>query len=153
MVEQQVGLPDVRVFCDLAADRWEVTSRDRTWSVRRWTWGARQRLLEWARGPQGLDGDRLVRGLVDLLVEGEVMPDDLDMLASLALELHGVLPGAEASPLHASALTAARSFGWGPRELESQPIPAIDALLGALHTPPPAAPADDGWNRIVVQDD
>ncbi|HMV69299.1 MAG TPA: hypothetical protein PKA64_20825, partial [Myxococcota bacterium] len=68
MVELQVDLPDVRVAWDLARDRWTIERGDRAWTARRWTWGERARLLAWSTDRRGLDADRFVRGLVDLLV-------------------------------------------------------------------------------------
>jgi hypothetical protein len=158
MVEQHVGVADVRVAWDLAADRWSVERGARAWTVRRWTWGERQRLLTWAAGPRGLDADRFTRGLLDLLVDPpDVDAGDAPALASVVLELHGVLPGAPAAPLERAAIAAARVLGWGPQQLEGQPIPAVDHLLANLGVvnpgPPPPAEPDDGWTRIVVDDD
>lgn len=156
MVEVAVDIPDVRVGWDLAADRWTVHRGSQSWVVRRWTWGERGRLLAWSTAPDGrLDEDRFVFGLLSLLVDGPVA-DEPAWLASVVLELLGVNPGAPAVPLGALSDAAARSLGWGPAELERQPLPEVEHLLHRLIVPQPVVvpePVDDGWNRIVVTDD
>lgn len=172
MLEQPVSMADARVAWDQHADRWLVRRGERAWLARRWSWGERRRLLAWAAPSGLLDAERFVAGLLDLLVtalpaaghESDAAAanpgEERDWLASVTLELLGVRPGTTAASLGHAELVAARALGWGPLELDRQPLPAADELLAALLEPEASAapavsrpePLDDTWTRIVVDD-
>ena len=164
MLEQPVGMADARIMWDQLTDRWLVRRQARAWLVRRWNWGERRRLLAWAAPEGALDAERFVVGLLDLLVcaQADGAPvvrdaEERDWVASVTLELLGVLPGCAGASIADAELSAAQLLGWGPFELDRQLLPATDELLARLGeraAPAPQSPEDldESWTRIVVDD-
>jgi len=153
--------PDVAVSPDVRGGTWTVDVPAGRYSVRRWTWGERRHLLD-ACGDVAngkFDRRRFARTLCNLVVEPPpAAAPDAVVLAAVALRLLGADPDQPVLPLLDAEALFARSWRWGPAELDGQPADRLDRhgtrLAEEAQQAATAAPPrlDDGWTSIVVDD-
>lgn len=141
---------------DLSTGLYELTGWGARHQVRPWTWGERRRLLAQHTGAHGLDRAGFVVALLGLLMTPVPAEPLWPLYAHVVLSLMGIRPGQPPASLTDTEVLVARHMGWGPRELDAQPAPAIDRIASRLRQlaggAAPARAPDPNWNRIVFDE-
>jgi hypothetical protein len=166
-----LDLPGVVVDADVATGGWQVALPAQAaagrpaggpaagpaagsasqYRIREWTWGERRRLVAASMRADGrLDRARFLRRLVELLADPVPEAGEDALLASVALRLLGVGSSSWVGSLPSAEAVLARTWGWGPAELDQQPAPWVDGHLRALGGQPTAAASQAGWTTIIV---
>ena len=152
MIQVKLDVPGIAVWHDLRTDTWTVEEGGQHFTLRRWHWGERLRLVRAAVHDAQFDSAHFVRAVADLLTEPPLA--ELNARITFAcLHLLGVPEQRPSTSLVNAEHLLAHAFGWRPSDLGDQPVDSLDALVANLLAARAAQRSDDaGWHSIVMTD-